>query len=47
MRHWQVPAGVTVVALSLAGLAGCGQVDRTPMATDGPNQVVYSVPGMT
>lgn len=49
MRVWQVPAlGVAVAALTLTGLAGCGgPVDRSPMPTDGPNQVVYSVPGMT
>jgi hypothetical protein len=46
MRSWQVPVvGAAVVALSLAGCGGV--VDRTPMAVDGPNQVVYSVPGMT
>jgi hypothetical protein len=46
MRTWQVPAvGAAVVVLALAG---CGRVaDKTPMPSDGPNQVVYSVPGMT
>lgn len=46
MKLWQVPAvGAAVVALALAG---CGAVaDKEPMPTDGPNQVVYSVPGMT
>lgn len=47
MRTWQLPtAGVAVAALVLAG---CGSlvVSDTPMPTDGPNQVVYSVPGMT
>ena len=46
MRAWQMPAfGVAVATLMLAG---CGPVEPpTPMATDGPNQVVYSVPGMT
>lgn len=45
MKLWQVPAvGAAVVVL----MAGCGGVvDKTPMAVDGPNQVVYSVPGMT
>ena len=49
MRTWQVPVvGAAVVALALGGLAGCGSVaDKTPMSVDGPNQVVYSVPGMT
>lgn len=46
MRTWQLPAtGVAVAALVLAG---CGPIEPpTPMPTDGPNQVVYSVPGMT
>lgn len=49
MRSWQGPAvGAAVVALALGGMAGCGSVaDKTPMPTDGPNQVVYGVPGMT
>ena len=49
MKPWQVPAvGAAVVVLALGGLAGCGSVaDKNPMPTDGPNQVVYSVPGMT
>jgi hypothetical protein len=44
MRAW---GGVTTVAV--AGLlVGCGRaVDTTPLPTDGPNQVVLSVPGMT
>jgi hypothetical protein len=37
-------AGVAVAALVLSG---CGPIDSTPMAIDGPNQVIYSVPGMT
>jgi hypothetical protein len=45
MRIWQVPVfGAAVVALAL----GCSKVaDKNPIASDGPNQVVYSVPGMT
>jgi hypothetical protein len=46
MRYWQVPGvGAAVVAFALAGCGGVA--DSTPMPTDGPNQVVYSVPGMT
>jgi len=45
MRTWQLPAvGVAVAALVLAG---CEPIDHSPMPTDGPNQVVYRVPGMT
>ena len=49
MRHWQVPAvGAAVVALTLTGLTGCGEhKPQPPMATTGPKQVVYDVPGMT
>ena len=38
-----------VTAAAVAGLvAGCGgAVDTVPLPTDGPNQVVLSVPGMT
>ncbi|MFO0852526.1 MAG: hypothetical protein U0871_28795 [Gemmataceae bacterium] len=39
-----------VAAVAVAGLvAGCGggAVDTVPLPTDGPNQVVLSVPGMT
>ena len=48
-------AGVFVAVTALA-LAGCGGIDSgpikpkltdVPMATDGPNQVVVQVPGMT
>ncbi len=45
MRAWQWPA--VGVAVAILGVVGCGVVDSTPMPTDGPNQVVYSVPGMT
>jgi hypothetical protein len=46
MRSWQLPAvGAAVVVLSLAGCGGVA--DRSPMTVDGPNQVVYSTPGMT
>lgn len=45
MRAWQLPAAGVAVATLL--LAGCGAFDSSPMPTDGPNQVVYSVPGMT
>ncbi|MEO2090559.1 MAG: hypothetical protein ABGY75_13825 [Gemmataceae bacterium] len=45
MRSWQLPAVGAAVAVLMAGCGGV--VDRSPMPTDGPNQVVYSVPGMT
>ncbi|HVL15183.1 MAG TPA: hypothetical protein VM529_21605 [Gemmata sp.] len=38
--------GWVVVALLAAGCASEGGSD-VPMATDGPNQVVVKVPGMT
>ncbi len=40
----------SVLTVFVVALAGCGQVPRgsdEPMATDGPNQVVLKVPGMT
>lgn len=45
MRTWQLPAAG--VAVAIAVLAGCGPIESAAMPTDGPNQVVYSVPGMT
>ena len=41
VRH-VAPAIVGVVLL-----VGCSAQSDTPMATDGPNQVVIKVPGMT
>lgn len=44
MRNWQAAVMVGVV------LAGCQPPQRgsdDPMPTDGPNQVVIKVPGMT
>jgi hypothetical protein len=39
---------VAVFALLGAGLAGCSSdPNAPPMATDGPNQVVLKVPGMS
>lgn len=46
MRYWGITPAVAVVAL----VAGCGDTGSTsiePLPTDGPNQVVLSVPGMT
>jgi hypothetical protein len=38
---------VVVVALFVAGCAANEGGSDVPMATDGPNQVVVKVPGMT
>lgn len=49
MRRWHVPHAVMAVAVGLV-LAGCMPAPRgsdEPMPTDGPNQVVLKVPGMT
>jgi hypothetical protein len=44
MRTWGVAAAGVVVALA----AGCADTTPdVPLATDGPNQVVIKVPGMT
>jgi hypothetical protein len=41
-------ANLAAVALLSAGLAGCSSdPNAPPMATDGPNQVVLKVPGMS
>jgi uncharacterized protein YceK len=45
MRTWRIPAAGVAVAILV--LSGCGPIGSDPMPTDGPNQVVYSVPGMT
>ncbi len=38
----------TFLAVISAALAGCaGDPEAPPMATDGPNQVVLKVPGMS
>lgn len=44
-KRWAVAPAVLAVAW-LAGCNGGGESD-VPMATDGPNQVVVKVPGMT
>ena len=47
--RFQSYAGVATVAVAMFA-AGCGDERRTPappMATVGPNQYVFSVPGMT
>ena len=36
-----------VVGFAAGLLMGCAGGHSTPMATDGPNQVVIKVPGMT
>ena len=49
MRTWRVPHLTAAVVFGLV-LTGCGPVQRgsdEPMPTDGPNQVVIKVPGMT
>jgi hypothetical protein len=48
MRTWCVPL-LTAAVFGLT-LTGCGSPQRgsdEPMPTDGPNQVVIKVPGMT
>ena len=40
-------ASVLVVAVALAGCAPTPRGSDEPMPTDGPNQVVLKVPGMT
>ena len=45
MRTWGI---VTAAAVVVAVAAGCGEPAAVePLATDGPNQVVLRVPGMT
>ena len=45
MRNWGIAAVGTAV---IAVVAGCGEpAPIVPLATDGPNQVVLRVPGMT
>jgi hypothetical protein len=47
MRVHTIPNGAAI-ALLAAALAGCSaDSDAPPMATDGPNQVVLKVPGMS
>ena len=49
MRTMRVPHLTAAVVVGLV-LAGCGPSPRgsdDPMTTDGPNQVVLKVPGMT
>jgi hypothetical protein len=48
MRMWRVSplAAAVVVGLMLTGCQPSGRSDA-PMPTDGPNQVVIKVPGMT
>ena len=49
MRTWRVSGVAAAVAVGLA-LAGCEPPPRDsdePLATNGPNQVVVKVPGMT
>jgi hypothetical protein len=45
MRGGRTPAAVGLLALFILGCQGGGS--NTPMATEGPNQVVLKVPGMT
>jgi hypothetical protein len=50
MRKWRMPhlAATAVVGLVLAGCSmESDQRRNEPMPTDGPNQVVIKVPGMT
>jgi hypothetical protein len=45
MRTWGI---VTAATMVVAVAAGCGEsAPVVPLATDGPNQVVLRVPGMT
>jgi hypothetical protein len=47
--RFRVAAGAVAVSFAMMS-AGCMESRKpnpTPMATDGPNQYVYSVPGMT
>jgi hypothetical protein len=49
MRTWCVPHFTAAVVVGLV-LTGCEPPQRgsdEPMPTDGPNQVVIKVPGMT
>ena len=48
MRMWYVPHAVAAAVVA-AALTGCGESPQAnePMPTDGPNQVVLKVPGMT
>jgi hypothetical protein len=45
MRGGRAPVAVGLLALFILGCSGGGS--NTPMATDGPNQVVLKVPEMT
>jgi hypothetical protein len=49
MRKSLVPqvAGAVLVGLALAGCQPGARNSDEPMPTDGPNQVVIKVPGMT
>jgi hypothetical protein len=47
MHTWHSPAVVVAVAIGLA-LSGCRPPGPSePLTTDGPNQVILFVPGMT
>ncbi len=48
MQVWRMTPLAAAVAVGLA-LAGCEppSASNEPMTTDGPNQVVIKVPGMT
>lgn len=46
MRIGWMPVATGLLAGLLVGCAGGGG-SNTPMATDGPNQVVIKVPGMS
>lgn len=38
----------TIIGVALVAFAGCaGDINAPPMETDGPNQVVLKVPGMS
>ncbi|MCS6864031.1 MAG: hypothetical protein RMJ56_08370 [Gemmataceae bacterium] len=45
MQTWRLPAFVVAIGFAISG---CGPIgSREPLTTDGPNQVILLVPGMT